>query len=227
MKRMSRNALMFILAMSLNGSAYCVPKPKIKQSGHNEESAVGAREKKSGKKSDSKFPFYVYEDQTSRNNHFIPSGWMGDWGDMKIDTGYKDNPKSGKTCVRITYNAKRSQEAGWAGIYWQHPANNWGGKKGGFDITGAKKLSFWARGENGGEKIAEFKVGGITSEIEDGDSDSVSIGPIELNTEWQKYVIDLEGLDLSHIIGGFCWAASGDENPEGFTLYLDEIKYEN
>lgn len=227
MKRISRNAVMFILAMSLSGSAYCVPKPKIKQSGYNKENAVDVREKKSDKKSDSKFPFYIYEDQASRNNHFIPSGWMGDWGDMKLDTGYKDNPKSGKTCIRITYSPERNQGAGWAGIYWQHPANNWGGKKGGFDITGAKKLSFWAKGENGGEKIAEFKVGGITSEIEDGDSDSASIGPIELSTEWQKYVIDLEGLDLSHIIGGFCWAASGDENPEGFLLYLDEIKYEN
>jgi len=39
-----------------------------------------------------------------------------------------------------------------------------------------KKLSFWARGDKGGEKIAEFKVGGITGEH--GDSDSASIGPV-------------------------------------------------
>ena len=117
-----------------------------------------------------------------------------------------------------------TQGAGWAGIYWQQPANNWGEKKGGYNLTGASKLTFWARGANGGEKIAEFKVGGITGEFPD--SDSASIGPIELNKEWQKYTIDLKDRDMSHIIGGFCWAASKDDNPNGFVMYLDDIIYE-
>ena len=32
--------------------------------------------------------------------------------------------------------------------------------------------------------------------------------------------------DLSHIIGGFCFSASRDDNPTGFDLFLDEIRYE-
>ena len=32
--------------------------------------------------------------------------------------------------------------------------------------------------------------------------------------------------DLSKIIGGFCWATSRDNNADGFTIYLDEIRYE-
>ena len=96
--------------------------------------------------------------------------------------------------------------------------------KGGYDLTGAKKLTFWARGAQGGEKIAEFKVGGITGEYPD--TDSSSIGPIELTKEWQKYTIDLDGKDLSHIIGGFCFAASKDDNPNGFVIYFDDIIYE-
>jgi hypothetical protein len=105
------------------------------------------------------WPFYVYTDAFSRLNHFISSGWMGDIGDMKFSDKWITGPKSGKTCIRIEYSAKRSQGAGWAGIYWQDPAMNWGNIKGGYDLTGANTISFWARGEKGDE-TAEFKIGG-------------------------------------------------------------------
>ena len=121
-------------------------------------------------------PFAVFVENNSKENHFAPSGWMGDYGDLKINQASTEMPRSGNTCIKITYSAKMSQGAGWAGIYWQQPANNWGEKKGGYDLTGATKLTFWARGAAGGEKIAEFKMGGITGEFPD--SDSASIGPI-------------------------------------------------
>ena len=31
--------------------------------------------------------------------------------------------------------------------------------------------------------------------------------------------------DLSHVIGGFGWAANSDNNPNGATFYLDDIQY--
>ncbi|MDR2426433.1 MAG: hypothetical protein LBD46_04560 [Endomicrobium sp.] len=169
-------------------------------------------------------PFAVYVENASKENHYAPSGWMGDYGDLKINLANTESPRSGNYCIKLTYSAKMTQGAGWAGIYWQQPANNWGEKKGGYDLTGATKLTFWVRGAVGGEKIAEFKVGGITGEFPD--TDSQSIGPIELTKEWQKYTIDLKDKDLSHIIGGFCWAASKDDNPNGFVMYLDDIIYE-
>lgn len=168
--------------------------------------------------------FPVYVENASKDNHFAPSGWMGDYGDLKINQNCTESPRSGSSCIKITYSAKMTQGAGWAGIYWQQPANNWGEKKGGYDLTGATKLTFWARGANGGEKIAEFKMGGIAKEYSD--SDSQVIGPIELTKEWQKYTIDLKDKDLSHIIGGFCYSASKDDNPNGFIIYLDDIIYE-
>ncbi|MDD3052924.1 MAG: hypothetical protein WCS83_02030 [Endomicrobiia bacterium] len=169
-------------------------------------------------------PFAVYLENASKDNHYAPSGWMGDFGDLKLNQACTETPRSGNSCIKITYSAKMTQGAGWTGIFWQQPANNWGEKKGGYDLTGATKLTFWARGANGGEKIAEFKVGGITGEYPD--SDSSSIGPIELTKEWQKYTIDLTGKDLSHIIGGFCFAASKDDNPNGFILYIDDVIFE-
>jgi len=168
--------------------------------------------------------FNVYSDRSSRDNHYIPSGWMGDYGDLKLDTGWKENPHSGTNCIKITSTGEQKQGAGWCGIYWQNPANNWGTKPGGFDLTGATKLVFWARGGKGGEPLAEVKLGGITGEY--ADTDTASIGPITLTPEWKEYTIDLTGKDLSYISGGFCFAASATDNPDGFTIYFDDIYYE-
>jgi len=169
-------------------------------------------------------PFYIYADRSSAANHFIPSGWMGDYGDIKYDGVSKEDPYLGDTCIKIIYSGKATQGARWAGIFWQNPANNWGTIDAGFDLAKAAKLTFWARGAKGGERIEEFKVGGIMGEFSD--SDSASIGPVILNKEWTQYTIDLKGKDMSYIIGGFAWSTNIDNNPDGATFYLDEIKYE-
>ncbi|MDD5567849.1 MAG: hypothetical protein PHY88_01405 [Candidatus Omnitrophica bacterium] len=179
--------------------------------------------KPEGKKQES-LPFYIYSDRSSAKNHFIPSGWMGDYGDLKYDGASKDDPYLGDTCVKIIYSGQKMQGSGWAGIFWQNPANNWGTVDSGFDLSKATKLTFYARGAKGGERIEEFKVGGIMGEFSD--SDSAVIGPVILEKEWKQYSIDLKGKDMSYIIGGFCWSANVDNNPEGATFYLDEIKFE-
>ena len=168
--------------------------------------------------------FYVYSDKGARVNHYIPSGWMGDYGDVKIDDSSLVDPAAGRTCIKITYTGQAKQGANWAGIFWQHPANNWGEKPGGYDLSTYKRLTFMARGGAGGEKVAEFKVGGITGEH--GDSDSASVGPLTLTKDWKKYTIDLADKNMSHIIGGFAWSANRDDNPNGFVIYLDEIRFE-
>ncbi|MDD5066524.1 MAG: hypothetical protein PHF84_05705 [bacterium] len=168
------------------------------------------------------FPFYVYTDSFNRLNHYIPSGWMGDYGDIKYNDRWNQNPMSGKTCIQIKYTAERKQGAGWSGVYWQNPANNWGTSKGGYDLTGAKKLFFNARGEKGDE-LVEFKVGGITGQYSD--TAGGTTGPVELSKEWKMFEIDLTDMDMSFINGGFCVVFSGDANPDGCTFYIDEIYY--
>ncbi len=169
--------------------------------------------------------FYVFADKGSPLNHFIPSGWMGDYKDITMSQEGMTNPHSGMTSIKITYSNKASNGARWAGIYWQQPANNWGGKENaGFDLSGAVKLTFWARGEKGGERVEEFKMGGINGAYPD--TDTASIGPIVLTQEWKQYSIDLAGKNLKHIIGGFAWSANLDGNPDGCVFYLDDIRYE-
>ncbi len=168
--------------------------------------------------------FTVYVDRGFRQNHYVPSGWMGDYGDIKMNDSFKEQPHNGKSCIKFTYTAQMKQGAGWTGVIWQNPANNWGEKKGGFDLSEAKKLTFWAKGEAGNERIMEFKMGGIGGAYSD--SDSIGIGPIDLTNEWKQYSIDLSDVDLTYVNGGFCWSSNADSNPEGMVFYLDDIQYE-
>jgi hypothetical protein len=168
-----------------------------------------------------KLPFYVYSDQ---GDHFIPSGYMGDTSDITIVGMYKQTPAKGAACMKVKYSGKSGQGNKWAGVYWQDPANNWGTVKGaGYNLTGAKKLKFMAKGDKGGEVI-EFKSGGISGEFPDSYRAEAPI--ITLTPEWQEYAIDLEGQDLSTVIGGFIFAVAKDKNPDGATFFLDEIRFQ-
>ena len=170
-------------------------------------------------------PFYIYREFRSRDNHFAPSGWMGDYGDVRYDDHclLKGVP-GGKTVIRIAYSAEGKQGNGWAGMYWQNPPNNWGSRPGGFNLNGARRLVFKARGEKGGEVIDEFKVGGITGDY--ADSAAATSGPVTLARKWEEFSINLDGQELSSITGGFCWTASREHNPDGAVFYLDDIRFE-
>lgn len=188
------------------------------------------------------FPFYVYHDGNSAQQAFFATGLMGDLANANVDLYNKEQPYQGESCVKVVYE-KTPDSIGWAGLYWQTPANNWGEAQAGYDLQKAKKLTFWARGAKGGEVINIAQVGGIAGKY--GDTGNSAIGPIILSKEWTQYTIDLQHVGfeimfskesrecwpfmepLSRIIGGFGWAASLDANQgQGLTLYLDEIRFE-
>jgi hypothetical protein len=82
-------------------------------------------------------------------------------------------------------------------------------------------VSFWARGEKGGE-VAEFKVGDDTlCPLPGRSSDSLT-----LTADWRKYEIDLAGLDMRRAVGLFTWVATELHNPQGATIYLDDVQFE-
>lgn len=170
-------------------------------------------------------PFYIYTEKGSRQNHYIPSGFMPNGKCLSLDDAWTQSCHAGKSCVKMQYDVNCSRkDQRWAGIYWLNPANNWGQRKGGFNLTGAQKLTFWARGQEGKEQIQEFTVGGITGNYPD--SDIAVMGPVLLSSEWRQYTVDLRGKDLSSISGGFAWSTSEEVNPETCTFYLDEIRFE-
>jgi hypothetical protein len=171
-------------------------------------------------------PFNVYTDFNDPGNHYAPSGFMGDYGAIKLTENWTINPHSGKTCIQVVYSGIATQGKGWAGVYWQQPDNNWGTfpEPAGYNLSHISKLSFWVRGQLGGERI-QFLGGGIGQEYPDSLQPAVHTSIITLTTDWQLNTISLEGKDLTHIIGGFAWVANKTDNPHGATFYLDDIVY--
>lgn len=167
-------------------------------------------------------PLYVYNNSlTPPAKSFAASGYMGDVGDIRVMGGYTNMYQVGVPCLKVMYAA--AGDMAWGGVMWQNPANNWGDADGGYNLTKAKQLSFWARGEKGGESV-EFKLGGMAAKHPD--SDSVSTGDVLLKNLWTQYTLDLSAANLSYISAGFGFVLKQDANPNGCTFYLDDVKYE-
>jgi hypothetical protein len=164
-----------------------------------------------------KFPVAVYADGMSQP--WAPSGWMGDHGSLTMNAEAEENPHSGETCLEFRYD----NPGMWVGVAWQDPANDWGDQPGGFDLTGAKKLVFWARGAEGGEKL-DFAVGLIGSDKEYPDTLKAERKGVKLKKEWKQYTIDLDGEDLTRVKTPFVWSLGGRGRP--VTFYLDDIRFE-
>ena len=94
--------------------------------------------------------------------------------------------------------------------------------EGGYDLTGAKELEVWARGEYGSERIS-IGVGLLGEDKAHPDSAKRKVDDIVLTREWTRYRIKLKRLDLSRIKTGFVIVLSG--GPVPITVYLDSIRF--
>jgi len=154
-------------------------------------------------------------------------------GRVTLNECWTQNPNSGQTAIKVSYSQK---VLGWAGMYWVEPAENEGDRPGGLDLTGAKRVTFWARSDTPGAQV-RFIFGGVGYKTDiagntlcnrpkDSYPDSVcpKIEQLEtLKTTWTKYVVDLSTVprDLRKVVGGFGWVAT-----QPLTFYLDDIVYE-
>jgi hypothetical protein len=163
-------------------------------------------------------PLVVFSDD-GRPATYVASGWMGDIASLALDDKCTTNPHSGSHCIKCQFKAA----TGFGGVAWQSPANDWGDQDGGFDLTGATKLTFWARGEDGGE-VVSFKLGILGKDKKYPDSDHAELPDVALTQDWKQYTIDLTGKDLSRIKTGFVWVTAAGGKP--VTFYLDDIQYQ-
>ncbi len=144
---------------------------------------------------------------------------------LTVDAHHASTSHTPPDCMRVRYEPGPT---GWAGQYWLNGADNWG-EAAGKDMTGYSRITFWARGEDGGERV-EFKAGALNLTKQEGirhkDSFRTSLGRMSLTREWRRYTIDLAGLDLSSVIGAFAWVATVEDNPAGLVFYIDDLQYE-
>lgn len=176
--------------------------------------------------------FPVYTNYVAADNHFTPSGWMGDIHAIHFDDCAQLGEKWEDRLIEIRYTPSLTDPEGWAGIYWLEPENNWGTDPGGYDLRGFAQLRFRARSA-AEEAQVKFFVGGvftgtypssILTPIYAQEADTE--GFVTLTTEWQEFHVDLREADLSHIIDGFGWVAERARTPDGVALYLDEIVFD-
>ncbi|MBN1897780.1 MAG: hypothetical protein JW827_03300 [Spirochaetes bacterium] len=166
-----------------------------------------------------RYPFQVYKDGTSRINNCIPSGWAGDFRDLKIDHKWTINPKKGTSCMKIEYSAE-TVGAKWASLnFAQNPYNHWTSIRGGYDLSTAKKIYFYARG-NKGDEVVEFRMAPLK-----GQQAKIS-KRIELSKEWKKYELELNN-KFEDMAGGFSVLVKASDNSGTVTFYIDEIYYTN
>ncbi len=196
--------------------------------------------------------YQVYTDISAAGNHFHARGQLPDQhSSVGIFGSSTNRPHSGATCIQCTFT--NVSGATYGGFYFLNgilisnaPLPYFGSNQvdgtsiavsnfTGLDLSGAQQLTFWARGENGGEKI-EFFMGGVGHDPDTGlpnqpfpDSTpriSVPGTRVVLTTNWQQFAINVTGANLTNIMGGFGWIAAGDLNPTGATFYLDDIVYQ-
>lgn len=182
--------------------------------------------------------FIVYRDVSSAGNHFhswakIPNQNAA----VSMNGAWTDSPHDGATAIRVEF-----QDANFGGFYLLNgilgpgdlsPQLNFGTvPNAGIDLTGATTLTFWARGQAGGETI-DFFMGGVGRDANTGlpmnpypDSTPVVKQTFVLTAQWAQYSLDLTGLDLSYVLGGFGWVASAALNPGGAVFFLDDIEYQ-
>jgi hypothetical protein len=152
---------------------------------------------------------------------YIPSGWEGDMSGLTMPndptcSGNRSSPSALGNCHPVTYQplAAGVGVQGWAGVLWQHPLNNWGTAAGYAIPAGATKVSFWARGQLGGE-IVSFLVGFAvtpTTAAPCFDHVSASLSNQVLTTAWTHYTIPLGGQSYAPgviVPFGFVLAAAG------------------
>ena len=163
-------------------------------------------------------PLTVYAEESDAPT-YIPAGWMGDAKAIKLNPAWTEQPHTGKTCMRCDFEADK----GWGGVVWQNPEGDWGDRGGGYDLTGAKKLTFWARGEKGGEAVA-FEFGTLAKPKKFFDTGKGKLEKVALTKDWQHYEIDVSAQDLTRIKTGFVWTLASPGAP--VTFFLDDIRWE-
>ncbi|MBU1078214.1 MAG: VCBS repeat-containing protein [Spirochaetes bacterium] len=173
-------------------------------------------------------PFYIYinkwDDAAPVPNHYTPSweGWAGEFsGTCTADYGYTGDYHSADHCIRFFF----SPDAKGA-IVWYEPGTDYNCPSGpgyGYDLTGATKLTFWAKGD--AIYTGVFAQIGINSDscgtIEN--VDGWGIDTFAVTTTWVKHTIPLGG-SMAYVSRGF---KVGMWDPGvSAVIYIDDIRYE-
>lgn len=146
---------------------------------------------------------------------FVASGYMGDGaagGVAAVECPRRGAVDAAGACHGFRWTPGGD---GWAGVYWQSPANNWGALPGQPIPPGAREIDFVAWGAAGGEAV-RFMAGYA-------DSDGFAVQrDVVLDAAPRRYTLSLAGVDYDDVRAGFGWVA---ERGGPLTFYVDDITW--
>lgn len=93
---------------------------------------------------------------------------------------------------------------------------------GGRDLSAYNALTFYAKAT----KAATINEIGFGQDFE-GNEFQVSISNLRISTGWEKYIIPIPDASRLTQESGMFWFAEGPENNDGYTFWIDELKFEN
>ena len=174
--------------------------------------------------------WYIYKDADSTENHGEWTNWMAERDPatmMTLSLVDSGRPYSGRgSSIRATVNF---QSSSWGGIAVASNADYWGETPSdiAYNLSGARRLVFRARGKRGGEMI-QVKVA-IAGDKPYGDSSKTPAATnwIRLTSDWQRYELSLDGYNLRRVITPFAFVTNRVHNErDTIVFYLDDIYFE-
>ncbi|MDR1440915.1 MAG: hypothetical protein LBJ02_00730 [Bifidobacteriaceae bacterium] len=182
---------------------------------------------------------WVYLDREDGLNHFRERSFMGDNYDSVPEMDEAAEAHSGTSGIAAELDTAAHTWGGYMFLNGSPEAEsdageaNGSGTPAGVDLTGAEKLTFYAKGESGGEQVEFFTAGfgweeGLKTAENADSADKITLGTVGLTKDWQEYEISLADADLSSIACGFAWVVTRDSNPGTGTVrfYMDDISFQ-
>jgi len=164
------------------------------------------------------FPAHIIDIYTRSEKYYDTL----DGGYLYVHDNIVDSRRNCEFCTSIDY--QQGFSTGTLDLSWAADKQ--------FDLKGAKKVTFYVMGDDGGEKV-KFKAAGkkIDKLINGSKAMDVEFGieskPVVLTDEWKKFEIDLSKEDLTGVSNPFAVGIDRDFNDGPVRIFIKAILLED
>ncbi|MFZ0427274.1 MAG: hypothetical protein WAO20_04085 [Acidobacteriota bacterium] len=148
---------------------------------------------------------------------FVPSRWgEAETVELSLDcrTRVRPDDEDG-TCIKISYHPA---DEFWGAVYWETKKES--GVRKPVRLAAGSRISFWARGETGNERVAFELPGNPSSEL------LARREATRLDSDWKHFELEIGDRAGTPVTGifGVRWDCATGQNPGGLTFYLDDLR---
>lgn len=165
--------------------------------------------------------------RVEHNQDLLKDGDALEKNNFKINSQFVDPDNNCDFCTQVNYTIGKAQFAAVA----YHTEK--------IDLTGSNRVVFFARGQNGGEKIFVLIAGReddqnrnavpekFYKDLFTNTNFEISSGNITLFKDWRKYEISLNEVNLKDITLPFGFVAIGNKSKPNQAFYIKGITFDN